>query len=83
MALGGYLISLKVISLNERVPKFRNEPPTQSGWKSNRSDRLPVGRKGTLSFKKDPASAKKNHTELQVVPEHSMRPSKQKKLLSA
>ena len=39
--------------------------------------------KGTLSFKKDPASANKNHAELQVVPEHSTRPREQEKLLSA
>ena len=39
--------------------------------------------KDTLSFKKDPASANKNHTELQVVSEHSMRPRELEELLSA
>ena len=33
--------------------------------------------------KKDPASAIKNHTELQVVTEHSMRTKEPEKLLSA
>ena len=37
--------------------------------------------KGTLSFKKDCASANKNHTELQVVPEHSLLPREPENLL--
>ena len=39
--------------------------------------------KGTLSFKKDCASANKNHTELQDAQEHSLRPREPEKLLSA